>query len=334
MCFHFLDFIIHVESANLQFWVRFTASMLFLTNLCVAFIFRRQSVSLTLLYVGFFCCALYSTVQTITTGGFNSPYWYGINVVLIVWFVFIPLSYRNHILHALVFVVQHFGLLIIFENTKIHPVDIAVQGSTVFGVLVIGIFISIINNRSTALIFFNQRALMASEEKYRNLVENATDGIIITQNGKFIFSNLTFIEMCHYSWEELSQLTIFDLVVPSDHDLIKNTHERRMQGKEFRTIYTITGRDKFGRSMPMELNSSTIDYYGKPAAFIIVRDYSQQLKAQEAIRESEERYRTIFNMVGDAILIMSYESGKIVDVNEAACKVYGYTRNANPELKY
>lgn len=337
MVFHVLDYIIHLEDAQLQLKVRGVFSTLFLINMAFALRFRKPKVTRFLLYNGFLLCAFCTTVQSITTGGLDSPYWFGINVVMIVWFIFIPIGYRNHILFAAVFVVQYFVILLLVDHRLISTNELAVQLFSVGGVFFIGVFVSIINNRNAALIFYNQHALIASEQKYRNLVEHATDGIIITKDGKFVFANQTFIDMTGYTWEELQEKNIFDLVAPEDHPRITDTHIRRMKGDTFRDVYTITGLDKFGQHLPMELNSSTIDYFGQPAAFIIVRDYTQQFKAQQALKESEERYRTIFNMVGDAILIMRYETGKILDVNEAACKVYGYTREeflklSNPDV--
>lgn len=337
MSFHLIDGILPDANPELLLWVRVFACLVFLINLGLVWATKSPAVIRFHVYTGVLLCAAYTTVQTILTGGFQSPYWHAISLVIIVWFVFIPMGYRMQILTGLIMMVQYV-IIVYFMDSEITSVTwLAFQLCLVLGNFVIGVLAAIHNNHSSARVYFNQNALEYSESKYRNLVELATDGIIIIRNEKFLFTNRTFQEMTGYTAEELQAMTIFDLVIPEDHETIRKVHQRRMNGDRFNTIYSITGITKSGRLWSMELNSSTIDYNGLPSAFIIVRDFSERVTAQKALIESEERYRTVFNMVGDAILLMRYETGEIVDVNDAACKLYGYTREeflnlSNPDV--
>ncbi len=59
----------------------------------------------------------------------------------------------------------------------------------------------------------------------------------------------------------------------------------------------------------------------------LTRELSEKLKAEETLRESEKKYRTLFNSANDAIFIHDYNTFKIVDVNERVCEMYGFSRD-------
>ena len=65
-----------------------------------------------------------------------------------------------------------------------------------------------------------------------------------------------------------------------------------------------------------------------------IRDISDRKRAEEAVRQSEEKYRQLFETVSDAILVFDGETRKFINVNESACRLYGYSRNEFLELKY
>lgn len=61
-------------------------------------------------------------------------------------------------------------------------------------------------------------------------------------------------------------------------------------------------------------------------AIITSQDITERKRAEEAVKESEERYRGLFNLISDAVYVIDQETGRVLDVNETACKMYGYTR--------
>ncbi len=77
-----------------------------------------------------------------------------------------------------------------------------------------------------------EKALLESEEKYRNLVERANDGVIIAQNGIVKFSNTRIAEMFGFTVEEMINTPFLDYVFPDERSRITNIYKRRLQGKD------------------------------------------------------------------------------------------------------
>lgn len=138
-----------------------------------------------------------------------------------------------------------------------------------------------------------ENALHKSEEKYRTLIENAVDGIIITQHGKLKFVNRAFCELIQYSEKELLDKPYKNYVVQEDHRMMEEYHKRRMSGEDFQTMYRSRIYKKDGTLMEVELNARTSQYNNEPAAFIIVRDITDRLKAEEELRIAKSKLEAL-----------------------------------------
>jgi len=163
-----------------------------------------------------------------------------------------------------------------------------------------------------------------SEQKYRSLVENAHDGIIITQFGKFKFVNKAFCSMVEYTEEELIESDFLKVVAENDKERLANYHILRMAGDPHQMIYEAEGISKSGKTTHFEINTSFIEYNGHPATFIIIRDHTQHKILEETLIANERKYRKLFEAESDAIFLIEKETGKILDANPAASKIYGY----------
>jgi PAS domain S-box-containing protein len=172
-----------------------------------------------------------------------------------------------------------------------------------------------------------QVELEKSEHKYRTLVENAHDGIIITQDGVFKFVNSSFCRVVEYPAEELLGMSFLDVVAPEDRDRLLQYHKERMEGSRHQMIYEAKGLSKSGRMIHFELNTTYLDYNGRPATFIIMRDQSERKQLEENLRISEQKYRKLFEAESDAIFLIEKETGKILDANQAASRIYGYSHS-------
>ena len=172
-----------------------------------------------------------------------------------------------------------------------------------------------------------QAKLEQSESKYRNLVENARDGIIITQFGKFKFVNKAFCSMVEYTEEELIESPFLNVVAEEDKERLSEFHRMRMAGEKHHMIYEAKGIAKSGKEIYFEINTSYIDYNGHPATFIILRDHSEHKSLEETLKASEKKYKRLFEAESDAIFLIEKETGQILDANPAASQIYGYSHS-------
>ncbi len=178
-----------------------------------------------------------------------------------------------------------------------------------------------------------QQKLEQSEEKYRNLVENAHDGIIITQFGNFKFVNKAFCNMVEYAEAELIENPFLKVVDEEDRERLVEFHRMRMSGEKHQMIYEAKGITKSGKVKYFEINTSYIDYNGHPATFIILRDHTNHRSMEDTLIASEKKYRRLFEAESDAIFLIEKETGKIMDANPAASKIYGYSHEEFLSLK-
>jgi PAS domain S-box-containing protein len=133
-----------------------------------------------------------------------------------------------------------------------------------------------------------ENALRESEEKYRTLIEKATDGIVITQAGKLKFANHAMCEMMKYNSEEMIERSFFDFVPPEDHEEMRQYHIRRMKGEIFNALYRSHIIRKDRKIITVELNARTLDYEGQPAAFIVVRDITERLQIENELKLAKD----------------------------------------------
>jgi PAS domain S-box-containing protein len=171
----------------------------------------------------------------------------------------------------------------------------------------------------------SEKALKESEEKYRNLVEKANDGITIIQDGVIRYTNPKLAEMGGYTIEETIGKPFMDFIWPEDAPKVADLYKRRMRGEKVPSIYEARLRGKGGECLYVELNTTVIEYVGRPADFAIVRDLTYKIEAQEALRQSEQKYRGVFENTGTA-MVMIEEDMTISLMNEEFEKLTGYSK--------
>ena len=149
-----------------------------------------------------------------------------------------------------------------------------------------------------------EEALRESEEKYRTLVNRANDVICVLQDGVMKMFNPRLPEFWGGSEEEIKGRPFTDFVHPDAlPDIIKN-YNRRMSGESFPSTYETTMMRKDGSRSFVEMNAGIIEYEGRPADLVIVRDINDRKMAQEALRRSEELYRTLSEASNDLIFVV------------------------------
>jgi len=133
------------------------------------------------------------------------------------------------------------------------------------------------------------QALRESEAKYRSLVERASDGILLVEDGRIVFANERIVEMLKVSWHELVGSDLARIVAEDELEAVLENHKSRLQGPQRNAIFETRLRVSGGVELAVELNAGIIDYDGKPVDFIFVRDITQRKQAEEVERRHREQ---------------------------------------------
>jgi PAS domain S-box-containing protein len=128
-----------------------------------------------------------------------------------------------------------------------------------------------------------EEALRESEEKYRGVVERASDGITIIQDKILKYVNPRLAEMRGDTVERILGTPFTDYVHPEALPEVIDRYKRRMAGEKVAQVYETTLRRKDGSKVYAELNAGMITYQGEPADLVIVRDITERVRAREEL---------------------------------------------------
>lgn len=175
-----------------------------------------------------------------------------------------------------------------------------------------------------------ESAIRESEEKFRTLVESSQIGVYIIQDGRFVYVNPSMMRMYGYSEEEFLALSsLYDSVAPEDRPLVLENIRKRIEGEVESVQYDFWAIKKDGRKMRVGVLGSRTTYHGRTAVIGTAEDITERKLSEERLRESEERYRNLFEESIDAIYVTT-PAGKILDINTAGVKLFGF--NSRSEM--
>jgi PAS domain S-box-containing protein/putative nucleotidyltransferase with HDIG domain len=173
--------------------------------------------------------------------------------------------------------------------------------------------------------------LKESEKKYRDLVEETPIGIAnISITGKIIYINKRLEKISGYSREEVAGKGVFKLGLFSN-EMLKILKERlkvrfRLRGGSVRLRREIHFKRKDGKWIWIEITAKLIKKWGIPFSLrITVQDITERKRAEEKLKDSEERLKILFDYAPDAYYISDLK-GNFIDGNIAAERVIGYKR--------
>ena len=177
-----------------------------------------------------------------------------------------------------------------------------------------------------------EKTLRKSEERYKLLFENASESIVIIQDGKVVLSNQMATVLTGYSLEELSKIHFVNFIYADDAELVVNNHIKRLKGEEVDRIYSFRILKKGEYVRWVEMNSLKIDWEGRPATFNLLSDITERKRTVDALRVSEEKYRLLFENAVEAILVIQNTEIKIC--NPMTSTLTGYSQEELNKMRF
>jgi PAS domain S-box-containing protein len=170
-----------------------------------------------------------------------------------------------------------------------------------------------------------QARVKESEALYRNIVESAHDGVLTLEGMTVTYVNPRLVEMGGYSAEELVGASVPQFVHPRELSKILEHIRRREQDETYAAKYETILKDKRGRDLFVEVNSSALPSRpGAPATLVILRDITARKRSEQALQEAEEKYRLLVDHSLAGIYITQGQWLKFCNAKFA--ELFGYGR--------
>jgi len=170
----------------------------------------------------------------------------------------------------------------------------------------------------------SDQALRESEERYRTLVELSPDPIAVHVSGTIVFVNTAAVQIfAARSSDELIGRSIMEVVHPDYRIIVKDRiAQMSTKGKRVPTI-----EEKFvrldGTFFEAEVAAMQFLWQGKSAIQVVLRDVTERIKAEQALRGSESKYRSLVENVLDGVY-QTTPDGEILTANPALARMLGY----------
>ncbi|MFA4862029.1 PAS domain S-box protein [Methanoregula sp.] len=167
------------------------------------------------------------------------------------------------------------------------------------------------------------KALKKSEHDYRHLIEHASQAIYVVQDTLLRMVNPHLAELTGYSEQELISMPYSTFIHPDDRAMVADRYERRLRGEDVPPKYTFRLYRKDKTARWVELSVVIITWDDRPAVLVFLNDINERKLAEDALRESEERYRQFFKTTLDCVFITT-PGGQWIDFNDALVEMFGY----------
>ena len=165
--------------------------------------------------------------------------------------------------------------------------------------------------------------LKKSEERYRLMIETTQEAVVIAQDGLLKFVNPMTLNLLEgYSMHELIGRPFLEFIHPDDRSMVLENYQRRVANDAVLSRYAFRVVTREGIVKWAEINAALFAWQSKPATLNFLTDITERKQAELAMKESEEKYRTILNASPDGIFLTDLK-GIITEVSEIGLELFG-----------
>ncbi|MBM3174286.1 MAG: PAS domain S-box protein [Chloroflexi bacterium] len=178
-------------------------------------------------------------------------------------------------------------------------------------------------------------ALRRSEQNFRDSIENSPLGVrIITADGETLYINRALLDIWGYgSLEELEAVPRKERYTPESYAEHRMRKDKRGRGEFVPSDYEISIVRRDGGIHHLAVSRGEVQWNGKRQFQVLYHDITERRAAEEALRQSEEKYRTILDEMDEGYYEQDL-AGNFTFVNDAICRLFGYARDELIGMNY
>lgn len=171
--------------------------------------------------------------------------------------------------------------------------------------------------------------MILEQEKFRllNILESSLNEIYLfdAETLKFEYANRGAIQNTGYSLAELREMTPIDLKPLFNMESFRNMISPLLSGQRNKLVFETIHKRKSGSLYDIIVHLQLFNENNKRIFFAFINDITERKRIERELRQSEEKFRSLFENHSAVKLLIDPETGKIVDANEAASKFYGWS---------
>jgi len=168
------------------------------------------------------------------------------------------------------------------------------------------------------------RTSQSTLEQYRTIFNKSLDGLILfSLDGHIVDANPAWTAMHGYTREEVLQLRPTDFIPPESRDAYRKFIATVSNNQPYHTV--TSGLRKDGSRYLADVRGVMMEYQGQPHMLAIMRDVTEQVEQENALRKSEDRLRSTIDAAMDCIIGIDID-GKVLEFNPAAEETFGYQK--------
>ena len=146
-----------------------------------------------------------------------------------------------------------------------------------------------------------------SEAKYRAVVENVSEGILITAGGRILYANPKALELTALDEQAAQSRPFIDFVHPDDRERVMTNHQRRLRGESAENNYQFRVQHSHSITRWLEVSAVVFEWQGTPATLNFLTDVTVKRQAEQDMRQALARERELSEMKSRFVAVASHE---------------------------